>query len=161
MFDITVRPKHLREFFEKPPTDFRVCILPTAEEDGQFDLVPIVQEFGGAFAFGFEIVIIDLRADAHLFKLNNVLVLASFAFLPALLIAEFSVIHEPTDRRNCVWSNFDEIQTTFPCHFERVSRLDNSDLGAQIVNQANFTDANPFVNPCLHWPSYGLPPAFS
>jgi hypothetical protein len=39
--------------------------------------------------------------------------------------------------------------------------LDNSDLVSQIINQANFTDANPFVNPCLHWPSYGLPPAFS
>jgi len=161
LFDIAVRSKHFREFFEKPTTDFRVCILPTAEEDGQFDLVPIVQEFCGALAFCLEIVIIDFRADAHLFKLDNVLILASFAFLPALLIAELSVIHEPADRRNCIWSNFDKIQSTFPCHFERVSRLDNTDLVAQIVDQANFTDANPFVNPCLNWPSYGLPPAFS
>lgn len=128
LFNVAMRSKRFGQLLKKCPPDLRVCIFSTTEKNGEFDLIPIVQKFGGALALGLEIVIIDLRADAHFLQLNNVLILARFAFLPALLIAELAVIHEPTNRRNCVRRNLDKIQTTFTRHFKRITSLNNTDL---------------------------------
>jgi len=151
--------KRFGQLIEQSPTDFRVGIFATPEEDGEFDLIPIVQKFCCPFALGLEIVVVDFGPNPHFLQLNNMLILAGLALLAALLITELAVIHEPANRWDSVGRYLDEIQTTFTRHFKRIPSLNNPDLVAQIVNQANFPDTNPIVNPCLNWPSYGLPPA--
>ena len=135
-----------------------MSIFPAPEQYGQFDLVPIVEKFRCPAPFRLKVVIVNLGPNADFLEFDDVLMLPGFALLAALLVSKFSVIHQPTDRRNRVWSNLYQIKSALPCHFERVSGLNDANLGSQFVDQTNFTDPNTFVDPCLNWPCDGLPP---
>ncbi len=158
LLDVSMRPKLLRQLIEQSPPDIRVSHLPPAKEDGQLHFVPAIQELGRLATLRFQIVIVDLRANPHLFKLDDMLILARLALLAALLVPELAVVHQAADRRHRVRRDFYKIQTSLTGHLQRVASRDHPDLLALFVNQPHLSDANALVNPGLDWSGYGWPP---
>jgi hypothetical protein len=153
-----VGPKQIGKLVEKPPPNVRVRHFAPAEKHCQFDFVTRVQEPGSLPAFGFEIVIIDLRPNADFLKFDNVLVAARFTLFPALLIPELAVIHEPANRRDRIRSDFDKIEPALTGHFQRISRRNDPNLLACLVDESNFPNPDSLIDARLHWSGNSSPP---
>jgi hypothetical protein len=146
LFDRTVRTELIGELIEQRSAQIRVGHLAAAEEDGQLDLVAGVEELRGLPTFGFEVMIIDLRPDADLFQLDNVLVSARLALFAALLVSKLPVVHEPADGWHRVGSHLDEIEPPLARHLQRIECGDNANLLAVLINQPDLADPDALID---------------
>jgi hypothetical protein len=90
-------------------------------------------------------VIVHVDAELHFFDRDRLLVLLGLALLLLLLIQEFPVIHDATNRRLRCRGNLYQVEVTFAGHFERFERWQDANLVAFIVNHADFACANALV----------------
>src|SRR3954470_798511 len=88
LFDRAVRTELIGELVEERFTQIRVGHLATAKEDSQLDLVAGVEELRGLATFRLEVMVIDLRSNADLFQLDDVLMAAGLALLATLFVPE-------------------------------------------------------------------------
>jgi hypothetical protein len=153
-----MRPELIRQLIEQAPTNIGMGHLATTEQNGQFDLIAAIKELCRLTPLGFQIVIIDLRSDPDFLELNHVLVLPRFPFLPALFIPEFPIVHEPADGRDGVWRDLDEVKTSLASHLQGFKGRNDADLLALVVDQPDFSDANPLIDPGLRRSGNSLPP---
>jgi hypothetical protein len=102
-----VRAQLLGKLIEQVSPDISMCHLPAPEAHGQLDLVPRVEKLRRLPALGRQVVIVDLWTEANFFELDDVLILARLAILPALFVPELPVVHQPTDGRNRIGRDLD------------------------------------------------------
>ena len=121
-----------------------------AEEHRDLHLIASIEELRSLTPLGFKIMSVDLGANANFLEFDDSLMLAGLAFFSALFVTIFAVIHQSTDRRNCVRSHFDEIEPAVSGHLQRLHGWNNANLLAILVYQTNLTDPNPLVDPRLN-----------
>lgn len=117
--------------------------LATAEEDTHTNHVTLAQEFSYAIHLGLEVMLTDLDGELHFLQLGAMLAL-SLALL--LLIVILAVVHDFADDRLRERCHFHEIQTLFFGDCDRFVALENAKVLARIVNDSDFTFANPFID---------------
>src|SRR5690606_5632960 len=86
------------------------------------------------------------RPHLHFLELDPVLLLASFARLPLLLVAEFPVVHDPADRRSRQWSYLDQIQSLLFRDLQGSFDGQNADLFALLVDDPDGADPDLLVD---------------
>ena len=117
--------------------------LSTAEEDTHANDVTFAQELTNAIHLCLEVVLTNLDGKLHFLKFGTMFALA-FALL--LLIVVLAVVHNLADnwfRERC---HFHEIQTLFFGDRNRFITLKYAKVLARIVNDSDFTFANPFID---------------
>src|SRR5215217_1711226 len=135
LFDRAMRTELIGELIEKHFAEVRVGHLAAPEEDGQLDLVSGVEELRGLPTLGFQIVVVNLRPDANLFQLDDVLMTAGLPLFAALLVSKLAVIHEPTDGWHGVGRHLDQVESPLTRHLERVESWNDADLLAVLIDQ--------------------------
>ena len=117
--------------------------LSTAEEDTHTNDVAFTQEFANTIHLGLEIMLTNLDGELDLLQLGTMLALA-FALL--LLIVVLAVIHNLADDRFRQRRHFHEIQTLFLGNRNGFVTLQYAQVLACIINDSDFTFANPFID---------------
>ena len=148
----------LGELIEQSLAQVRVGHLAAAEEDGELDLVPGVEELRGLSSLGLQVVVVDLRPDADFFQLDDVLMLAGLALLAALFVAVLAVVHEPADRRHGIWRNLDQVEPALARHLERIECRDDAHLLAVFIDEPDLADPDALVDAGLNGSGYSVPP---
>ncbi len=129
--------------------DLRVGDFAPAEHDRDFDLVALFEKLGGCPRFEVDIVVVDFRLHADFAKLDVDLVFAGLALFLRLFVFEPAEVHEPRDGWVGLGGDFDEVDVALAGHGEGLGRFDDADLAALFVDQADFRNADAFVDPGL------------
>lgn len=153
-----MRTKLIGQLVEQALANIRVGHFPAAEEDGEFHLMAGIEKFRGLPPLRLQIVVINLWPDAHFFQLNDVLMAARLALLPALLVTELAVVHQTTDGRHGVWRNFDQIKPALTRHLQRIERGNDANLLAVLVDEPDLANPDTLVDASLNGSGNNLPP---
>ena len=117
--------------------------LTTAEEDTHTNNITFAQELSNAIHLGLEVMLTDLDGELHFLQLGTMLTLA-LALL--LLIVILAVVHNFANNRLRERCHFHEIQTFFFGDRNRFIAFKYAKILARIVNDSDFTFANPFID---------------
>ena len=99
--------------FQNRPPQISMCDLSPTENDRDLDFVAVIKELSDGARLEFQVVVIDLRPQAHALELGDLLILLGFPLLLCLLILELAVIKDTADRGNGRRSNFHQIHAGF------------------------------------------------
>jgi len=158
LLDSAVRPELIGKLVQQSLTNIRMRHLSTTEQDSELDLIASVEEPRRLSPLRLQVVVVDLRPDAHLFQLDNVLIAARLTIFPALLIAKFAVIHQSTDGRNGIRRNLDQIEAPLTRHLERVERQNDANLPALLIDEPNLAEPDALIDAGLDGSGNNLPP---
>ncbi len=114
----------------------------TTEPQGDFDLIAIFEEFEDVAHLHLIVVGVRVGTELDLFDLDDLLLLARFAFAFLLFILELAVVHDLADGRGGVGRNLYQIQTGLFSHLHRLGRMHNTDVIAICTDQADFGGAD-------------------
>ena len=89
---------------------------------------------------------IDLRTELLLLDDRLLLVLPGLAGLLILLVLKLAVVHDLAHRRLRAGSHFDKIEVCFVSQLAGVVRTDNANLLAGGTDEANFGNADAFID---------------
>ena len=127
--------------------------LPTSESDGGSNLKPLLQKLLlGSKHTVFVIVVADTQWKLNLLDDNFSLFLLGFLLFFTLLVLEFAVVHDFTDRRIRVGRNFNQIQPFSFGNLKCVPRLYNTGLLVIGSYQANLRCPNRPINTITRFP---------
>jgi hypothetical protein len=137
------------ELVDDPPHQLEallhVGIFPAAEDHRKYDFVLLFQELLGPVDLGHQVVFTDFGPEAELFVPT---VMSVPLVLPLLLLVlELSIVHDATDGWLLGWGNLDQIEPHFASLLQRLVRRDDSQLGSVMRNDANWRNADLFVDP--------------
>lgn len=149
LLDLSYIAKHFRHVREQLDPDIRMCVLPPAQPNGELDFIAFFQEAASLVALHLDIMVVGIRLHPNLFELDDLLVLACFALLLGLVIAELAVIHQPAHRRVGIRRNLDKVQTTLLSHLLSLESRHDTYLLAQFIDQANLRYTNAPINTCF------------
>ena len=138
-------------------TKRRVCDLAATEANRNLDLVAVLQEAASVLYLGVQVADVDIRRQANLFDLHDTLILSRFLLALCLLEAEFTVIHQTADRRDCVGRNLDQIHPASSA-MRRLRMCGRSRSGAIDAGQSDFRNSDLTIDPMLAILSYGSSP---
>lgn len=85
----------------------------SAEPNGNLDLVAGLQKFNRMIQFCVKIIGIDVQRQAHLFDVDDLLILFRFLITLGLFKTEFTIVHNAANRRFRLGSNFDKVKIFF------------------------------------------------
>ena len=139
----------LEQALEQRPAALGVGLLAAAEHDRHLDLVAVAQEALDVTLLGLVVVVGDLRAQLDLAHVDLLLVLAGGLRLLLLLVLVLRVIEQPGDRRARVRRHLDQVEIALGGHRQGLVGLDDADLAAVLVDQADLGDADALVDPRL------------
>jgi len=117
--------------------------LSTAEEDTHTNHIPLRQKLAHAIHFGLEIVFADLDGELDFLQPRPMLGLA-LALL--LLVVVLAIVYDLADDWLRLRSHFHEIQTLFLGNRNGFITLQYAQVLARIINDSDFTLANPFID---------------
>ena len=137
------------EPLQQPEPELGTGLLPTAEHDGDLDLVPSLEEANDVTLFGLVVVRIDLRPELHFFDDRQDLVAPGLPGLLRALVLELSVVHELADGWAGVRGDLDQIEIGFLRQSQGFADRDNADLLTLGSDEANLGNADPVVNAWL------------
>ena len=120
--------------------------LTSAKTYVKFDLITLQQKALRLIRLYADVMVISLRHQADLLELGLLLVLARFALFLTLLVAEFTVVKQTTNRRHRIGGHLNQIKATLLGHIHGLTHSDNANLCALIVNQAHLARANAIVD---------------
>ena len=126
-------------------TDFGMCHLTATEADSDLDAVSVLQELHRAAHFGVQVIRVDSGRHTNLLDFHDVLIFLCFLFLLELVEAELSVVHDPTDRRNCIGRDFNKIELLLLCHCQCFFGCNDTDHCAVSADQSDFLISDFFV----------------
>ena len=92
------------------------------------------------------IVLVDLRPELDFLDLDDVLVPLRFAGALLLLVLVLPVIHDPADRRHGRGRDLHEVEPLLPGNRQGLRRGHDAELLARVVDDADFTNADAFVD---------------
>lgn len=90
--------------------NFRVSNLPATKHNRYLDLITVLQKLPGPLCLYIKVVLVNLGTKLDLLDGSQFLFLARFAVPFALLVLEFTVIHEATDGWPSVRCYIDKVQ---------------------------------------------------
>ncbi len=136
----------LGDIFEEFEADFAVGHLPAAEEDGELDLVAILEEAACLVGFDFDIVLIGPGAKAYFleFRLFGICFCLLVFFL--LLVFPLAVVHDAADGGIRVWSDFDEIEACIACALKGDVCIYDTSLSFILIDESDRGDTNAFID---------------
>ena len=117
--------------------------LTTAEEDTHTNNITFTQELSNAIHLGLEVMLTDLDGELHFLQLGTMLTLALALLLLIVILAVVNNLADDRLRERC---HFHEIQTLFFGDRNRFIALKYAKILARIVNDPDFTFANPFID---------------
>jgi hypothetical protein len=132
--------------------------LAPAEEHGQFDLVPSIEELRGLATLRFEVVVVDLGPDANFFQFDDMLVAARLALFAALLVSELAVVHEPADRWHGIRRHLNQVEPPLARHLKRIEGGDHANLLTVLIDQPDLANPDTLINASLDGSGNNLPP---
>ena len=94
-------------------------------------------------------MVCDLRAELDLAHVDLLLVLAGLLGLLLLLVLVLRVVEEASYGRARVRGDLDQVEVAVLRHLERLLGVDDADLLAVLVDQANLAHADALVDPSL------------
>jgi len=98
------------------------------------DLITVEKKFASVFGLELEIVNVRMRAKTNFFQFYVVRFFPGFFFFFLLFVPEFAIIHDLANRWLGVRGDFDEIQVSFICEFDRIFQAINAVFAAGINN---------------------------
>jgi hypothetical protein len=117
--------------------------LATAEEDTHTNNITLAQELSHAIHLGLEVMLTNLDGEFHFLQPRTML---GFSLALLLLIVIFAVIYNFADDRLRERCHFHEIQTFSLGNRNGFIALQYTEVLARIVNDSDFTFANPFID---------------
>ncbi len=114
--------------------------------EGCLDFVAFLKETYGLVFLGLIIVLVDGDRELDFFYYDDFLLLAGSAVTLVFLVEKFSVVLDTADGRHSVGRDFDQVQPAFAGNFQCFKWLQNAQLVAFVVNDADFTGTNFIVN---------------
>ncbi len=120
--------------------------FPSTKTQRDFHLIALFEEALNGATFNFIVMLIDIGPHLDLFDLNDFLLLLGFSLLFLLLVFVFPVIENFTDRRLCIWRNFDKIEACLHGDLEGGFGIYDSALFARMIDKQNLRHANLIVD---------------
>ena len=90
--------------------------LTTPETDADLDPVAILQEFERTFYLGIEVIGVDAGAHTDFLDFHDLLILLGFLLTLLLVEAELGIVHNLTDRGDCIGRDFHQVEALLLCH---------------------------------------------
>src|SRR3954467_1229615 len=118
-----------------------------AEEDRRLDLVAVREEALDVLLLELVVVLVDLRAELDFLDLDDLLVLLRRPRALLLLVLIAPEVHDAAEGRDRGRRDLDEVEPFPPRDGHRVRRWHDPELCAVLVDDANFTDPDAFVDP--------------
>ena len=112
----------------------------------RLDLVAFFDEPLNVVLLELVIVLVDLGPELDLLHLDDVLVPLRFARALLLLVLILPVVHDPADRGNGRGGDLHQVEPFLSGDCQGLRRRHDAELLTRVVNHADFTDANAFVD---------------
>src|SRR6185503_15300148 len=128
------------------PADLVVRHLPAPEDHGGLHLVAVEQEALRVALLELEVVLVDLGPELHFLHLDVLLVLARLRLPLGLLVEELSGVHDPADGRHGGGRDLHEVEALLLGDGEGLGRGHDAELGAVVVDDADFLGADAIVD---------------
>jgi len=130
--------RNIRQFFQKTPQEVHSVVfinnVSAAKLYVRPDLITVEKKFASVFGLELEIVNVRMRAKTNFFQFYVVRFFPGFFFFFLLFVPEFAIIHDLANRWLGVRGDFDEIQVSFICEFDRIFQAINAVFAAGINN---------------------------
>jgi hypothetical protein len=120
--------------------------LAAAKAQAGLHLVTFGEEADGLILFGLVIMLVDGDGKFDFLDDDDLLALACGAFALFLLVEKAAVILDSANGRDGGGGDFNEVETALARDFECLKGLENSQLFAVFVYDADFARANPIVD---------------
>ncbi len=127
-------------------TQLAMSHLPAAKTQGGFHLVAFMQKTHSLIFLGLVIVLIDRHGELHFFDDDHFLFLTRGSLALIFLVEKLAIVLDAANRGNSVRRNLHQVQPALPGNLQRFKRGENSKLLAVLINNANFTRADPIVD---------------
>ena len=120
--------------------------LSTPKHHGDLHLVAVLKE--SSYVPSFELVVVVLYPGPvlHLLNVHRVLFLSGFPGPTLLLVPELPIVHQATDRRPSIGSDFDKIQSCFGGPLSTLVKGDDPDLLPLGIDESDWADPNLVVD---------------
>ncbi len=115
------------------------------KSDRRFNFVSFFKELTSIAKFRIEIMVIDRRAQANLFQIDDLLIFTGFFLFLLLFELKLSVVHDTGNGWFCSWSNENKIKIDAFCDFKGFVLGFDSKLFTILIDQTHFTGTNRFV----------------
>lgn len=124
VLDFSIFRKLLDDAFHHFSAFFDVSHFATPEKHGDLNLVVVLEKANCFLDFEVDVVLASFRADANLFQFG----LVSFVLRSplTLVVLELTEVHDATNRRLGLGSDFDQVETLILGFFECFCGWDNS-----------------------------------
>src|SRR5688572_22926441 len=117
-----------------------------AEADDALDLVPMLEEADDVVLLEIEVVLVDSRAELHLFDDDHLLLLFRLGLFLLLLEQVLAVVHDLADRGSGRRGDLDEVEILLTSHLLGLRDGDDSDLLAFGIDQAHLGGADQVID---------------
>ena len=120
--------------------------LPAFEAQRCFDLVAFAKETHGLIFLGLIIMLIDGDRKLNFLHDDDFLLLTRSAIALVFLVQELSIVLDTADRRDGIRRNFYQVEAALTGDLQCLERLQNAQLVAFVVNDADFTGTDLVVD---------------
>src|SRR5262249_4062186 len=125
--------------------------LATAEAQGDFDLVTVVEKALHRAHLHVVVMIIDARSHLDLFDFDDLLPLACLGGLFLLLVLEFAVVEHLGHGRTGVGGYLHQIEPRSHGSGEGVGNRHHANIVTILIDQPDFADPDVLVYPWTGW----------
>jgi hypothetical protein len=113
-------------------------VLSASEHDSYFYFIPIFKELVSHPGFRIKIMLADFGTQPDFSEKNNFLTFSSLTLFFGLHVFEFTVVHQPANRRDGGRSNFNQIEPGLFSHFTRLVEGHDAQLLTFVTDKAHF-----------------------
>lgn len=146
-FDLHAVAKLRDEVLHQGVRSIAVLVFPTTQDDFEFHLVPVSQEFHRPCPAHVHIVLADGERETDSLDFHLFLFCPTLPVLLFLLVGEFAKVHNTAHGRAGHWRDFHEIKTPFPSSAKRFLQGDDPDLLILLIDEPNFGNADLVIDP--------------
>lgn len=146
-FDLIRRFDQADEFLEGVPGQILMGLFTASQDDVDFHLVTLAQEFVGLGFFEIQIVFVGPDAEADAFDFDFFLLGFRNAQLFGLLVEIFAVVHDLTNRDAGLGGNLHQIQGTFTRDGYPFRRGNFAEAGAVLIDDQHQGDPDLLIDP--------------
>jgi hypothetical protein len=123
-----------------------MCHLAALEANRDLDLIPVFEKPLNHSTLEVDVVVIGLRSESDFLEKYDLLALPCLTLFTLLLIFVFSIIEQPTDRRNGGRCHLDQVQVMFVSNAQSLKYGLNPELLTIFVDQSNFANPDSIVD---------------
>lgn len=128
--------------FQHTHSQFLVCHFTTAEAQGHFHFVAIVDKTSKIAHFHVVVALVSTGSEFYFFDLYDFLPGARFLLTLLFLVTELAVVHQPADWWICIGGYFDQINVVIFGLLESISDFYHAELFAFQAYESHFGDTD-------------------